>query len=61
MNENDKKLIDEAWNINYIQWHSIESLIEKADSEDDKEKLRKIMKYKYHIEEYRNGGDRWDV
>ena len=52
MSENDTRLIDEAWSINCIDWPQIDGMIEKAESEEAKERLRTIQKHKYHLEEY---------
>lgn len=54
MSEKDKNLISQAWKTSCYQWNSIDSLIEKAESEGAKEKLRTIMNYKYQMERYSN-------
>lgn len=61
MSDKDKQLINQAKNTSCYMWYSIESLIEQAESHEVKERLRDIMNCKYHIEEYKNRTDRWDV
>lgn len=51
MTEKDKKLIEKAWETDYIEWSSIDELMEQADTEEAKEKLKSIRSFKYHQEE----------
>lgn len=51
MTEKDKKLIKKAWDVDYIYWSSIDELMEQADTEEAKEKLKSIRSFKYHQEE----------
>lgn len=53
MSDLDRKLIQQARNIDWSQWFSINDLIEKAESEEAKEYLSDIMKAKYHTEVYK--------
>lgn len=57
MSEKDIKLIRQANETPYTLWHSIENLIEEAESREAKARLEAIMKYKYHYEEYKSGLD----
>lgn len=52
MTDIDKELIDQANGISYIDWFCIESLIEKAESKEAKDRLNCLMVLKYHQEEY---------
>lgn len=49
--ENDKQLIEAAFEINYTRWYEIESLIEQAESEETKRILKSRMVSLYHREE----------
>ena len=51
----DKKLIENAEQIPYTDWSVIDKFIEKAESQETKERLRKIQLQKFREEEYRNG------
>lgn len=51
MTEKDKKLIQKAWEIDYIYWGYIDELMEQADTEEAKEQLKSIRSFKYHQEE----------
>lgn len=51
MTEKDKKLIKKAWDIDYIYWSAIDELMEQADTEEAKEQLKSIRRFKYHQEE----------
>lgn len=51
MTEKDKKLIQKAWDIDYIYWPTIDELMEQADTEEAKEQLKSIRSFKYHQEE----------
>lgn len=51
MTEKDKELIKKAWNTDYIYWSNIDALMEQADTEEAKEKLKSIRSFKYHQEE----------
>lgn len=55
MSENDKRLIEQARDIDYIDWYKISGLIEQAESEEAKERLHSIQSSKYHTEEYYAG------
>lgn len=55
MSENDKRLIEQARDIDYIDWYKISGLIEQAESEEAKERLHSIHSSKYHTEEYYAG------
>ena len=55
MSEKDKQLIAKANSLNCIDWSLIEGLIEQAETEEAKERLRTIRNDKYHLEEYKCG------
>ena len=55
MTDKDRKLLNEAFNLPYIDWGKIDAMIEMADSEETKESLRSIQSSKYHREEYSAG------
>lgn len=55
MSEKDKQLIAKANSLNCIDWSLIDGLIEQAETEEAKEKLRTIRNYKYHLEEFKAG------
>lgn len=57
MSDKDRILIDRAWETSYLNWESIDMLIEQAESDEAKDKLLMIQKYKNHIEESRFGTD----
>ena len=57
MNEKDKALIDKAWKTSCFRWTEIESLIEQAESQQAKDELEEIMKFKNHQEEQKCGLD----
>ena len=52
MSEKDKKLIADAEKLHYSDWYKIDAMMEQADSEEAKERLRIIRSSKYHEEEY---------
>ena len=52
MTEKDKKLIEKAWSVPYVEWYKIKE--EEADTEEGREKLHTIMMVKYHQEEGRD-------
>lgn len=39
----------------YNRWDEIDRLIEKADTKEAKEELRRIAVYKYHLDEASSG------
>lgn len=47
----DEELIRQAMEVNYTRWYEIESLIEQAESEETKKKLKSRMVALYHREE----------
>lgn len=51
MTEKDKRLVKEAENMSYVRWYTIDKLIEQADTEEAKSRLKAIEKFKYHLEE----------
>ena len=51
MTDNDKELIKKAHEIDCIRWWEVDELIEKADTEEAKNKLKFIRSFKYHQEE----------
>ena len=51
----DKELIQIAEATRYTRWYEIESLIEKAESEETKRRLKSIMVSLYHKEEASEG------
>lgn len=53
MSDKDRNLIDRAWEISYLNWGSIDMLIEQAESDEAKSKLLMIQKHKNHLEESR--------
>lgn len=55
MTDHDKELIDEARYYPPSYWGDIDELIEQADTEEAKEKLRRIQISLYHADEYRSG------
>lgn len=55
MTKKDKDLIEAAWKTSYINWSGIENLIEQAESQETKNRLQSIMRYKYHIGEQKSG------
>lgn len=55
MSEHDMKLIDKAWKVHYTEWYKITGLIERAESNEAKERLQCIQSFKYHTEEHRTG------
>lgn len=57
MSEKDKELIDKAWKVSCFNWEQIDVLIEKAESQETKDRLRNIQKHKYHLEECKCGLD----
>lgn len=52
MSEKDKKLIADAEKLHYSDWYKIDDMMEQADSEEAKERLKIIRSSKYHEEEY---------
>lgn len=55
MSEKEKQLIAKANSLNCIDWSLIDGLIEQAETEEAKERLKTIRSYKYHLEEYKAG------
>lgn len=55
MSEKDKMLIEKAREVSYIDWYTIDELIEQAESNEAKERLHSIRSLKYHTEEYHAG------
>ena len=51
MTEKDKELISKAWGMCCTQWNLIEGMIDEAESDEAKERLRVIAVSKYHREE----------
>lgn len=51
MTEKDKELIKKAWEVDYIEIWNIDELIEQADTEEAKARMKSIRSYKYHQEE----------
>ncbi|MBR5271817.1 MAG: hypothetical protein IKU25_00255 [Clostridia bacterium] len=51
MTAKDKELIEKAWGIHCTQWYMIEGMIDEAESDEAKERLRVIAVSKYHREE----------
>lgn len=55
MSDHDKKLIEEAWALHYVDWYYIDDMIERAESQEAKDRLKSIRSNKYHTEEYHAG------
>jgi hypothetical protein len=51
MTEKDKELIKKAWEVDFIEIWNIDELIEQADTEEAKVRMKSIRSYKYHQEE----------
>nr|DAW19187.1 MAG TPA: hypothetical protein [Caudoviricetes sp.] len=51
MNKNDQNLIDKARRIHFTEWVLIDGLIDKAESEKARNRLKSIQLQKYHREE----------
>lgn len=51
MSKNDQSLIDKARRIHFSEWDLIDGLIDQAESENARERLKSIQKQKYHREE----------
>ncbi|MGJ0698007.1 hypothetical protein ACR75N_04820 [Parabacteroides merdae] len=51
MSKNDQNLIDKAHRIHFSEWDLIDGLIDQAESENTRERLKSIQKQKYHREE----------
>lgn len=47
----DEQLLAEALNMSYTDWSLIDDLIEQAESEETKKRLRSRQRYLYHKEE----------
>lgn len=47
----DEELIHEAFAMDYIDWSLILGMIEEAEEEETKKRLRSRMNYLYHLEE----------
>lgn len=53
LTENDRKLIEEAYNFkDYSRWGYVENLISKADTEEAKRILHSRASSLYHTDEY---------
>lgn len=52
LTENDKALIERAYDAPYSDWYLIYDWVELADTEEAKFTLRRISSYKRHREEY---------
>lgn len=55
MTDKDKMLIEKAREVSYIDWYTIDELIEQAESNEAKEWLHSIKSSKHHTEEYHAG------
>lgn len=55
MTQRDKDLIERAWSVHFTEWFLIDELINQAESEEAKERLRTIRSFKYHREEFSAG------
>ncbi len=51
MNKNDQDLIDKARQIHFSEWDLIDKLIDQAEGESTRERLKSIQCQKYHREE----------
>lgn len=52
MTEHDLMLISQAESVDHTQWFDINELIPMADTDEAREKLRRIKITKHHREEY---------
>lgn len=55
MTQRDKDLIERAWSVHFTEWFLIDELIDQAESEEARERLRTIRSFKYHREEFSAG------
>ena len=55
MTDKDKKLIAKAEELGYTQWDKAFDMAEQADTEEAREKLRRIAITLHHREEYSAG------
>jgi len=55
MTENDERLIEQARAVSVYDWPSISALIEKADTQEARERLVAIERMKHHLEEAKSG------
>lgn len=55
MTVGDYALIMEAEKMHYTDWDLVDKMIDKAESDEAKEKLRGIRNYLYHREEFACG------
>ena len=55
MTEGDYALIMQAEKAHYTDWDIVDDMIDKAVSDEAKEKLRGIRNYLHHKEEFANG------
>lgn len=51
MSEYDQNLIDKARRIHFTDWDLIDELIDKAESNNTRNRLKSIQRQKYHREE----------
>ena len=51
MTEKDRELISKAWGIHYTEWYMVHTLIEEAETQEAKQRLKMIASHKYHLEE----------
>jgi hypothetical protein len=52
MNPHDQQLIKEALSLHYTEWDKVIKLLDLAESEECKLKLKDILSGLYHTEEY---------
>jgi hypothetical protein len=55
MNEKDLHLIELAKKLHYTEWDEVIKLLDLAESEECKLKLKDILSGLYHTEEYNSG------
>lgn len=55
MTVGDYALIIEAEKAHYTEWNKVDQMIDKAISDEAKERLRSIRNYLYHREEFACG------
>lgn len=48
---NDRQLIETAQDLSYLDWDQVDNLIERADTNECRERLRRIRSELYHREE----------
>lgn len=51
MSRNDQNLIEKAHRFHSTEWDLIDELIEQAESDSTRERLKSIQRQKYHREE----------